>query len=87
VALICAVFALAYFGVFRLTQRPANLMVGLVSFFLIARAFVVWLISSFVTTSGIPSHRLLILLFAPIFSFLLGLLLSAANIAWVLLRE
>ena len=87
VTLICAVFALAYFGVLRLTQRPANQMVGLVSFFLVAGAFVVWLISSFVPTSGsLPSHRLLILLFAAIFSFLLGLVLSAANIAWVLLR-
>jgi len=88
VALICAVFALAYFGVLRLTQRPANKMVGLVSVFLVAGAFVVWLISSFVTTSGSPpGHRLLILLFAAIFSFLLGLVLSAANIAWVLFRR
>jgi uncharacterized membrane protein len=38
VTLICAVLALAYFGVLRLTQRPANQMVGLVSFFLVAGA-------------------------------------------------
>jgi hypothetical protein len=88
IALVCAVFALAYFGIARLTQRPVNQTVGLGGFFLIAFASVVWLASSYLTTSNSPpSSRLVILLFLAIFSFILGVTLSAANVAWVLLRK
>jgi hypothetical protein len=59
VALVCAVFGFAYFGVVRLTRRPLNQMVGLVSFFFVAFAFGSWLISSFLMTSdSLPSRRL-----------------------------
>jgi hypothetical protein len=88
VALACAVFGFAYLGVGRLTQHPLNQMAGLVSFFLVAAAFVVWLVSSFLTTSdSLPSRQLVILLFAAILSFLFGVALSAVNVAWVLVRK
>jgi lipopolysaccharide export LptBFGC system permease protein LptF len=88
ISLVCAVFGFAYFGIARLTQRPANQTVGLVGFFLVAFASAVWLASSYLTTSNSPLSRwLVILLFAAIFSFILGVTLSAANVAWVLLRK
>jgi hypothetical protein len=88
IALVCAGFGFAYFVLVRLTQRPINQSVGLVGFLLVAFASVVWLISSFLTASGSPLNRwLVILLFAAIFSFMLGVAVSAANMAWVFLRK
>ena len=88
IALVCALFGFTYFGVVRLTQRPLNETVGLLGFFLVAFAFVVWLISSFIITiDSPPSLRLLVLLFAAIFSFISGVVLSTANVAWVFLRK
>jgi hypothetical protein len=88
VALVCAVFGFAFFGVVHLMQRPLNQTTGLVGFFLVGVASVVWLISSFLTTSdSLRNHWLVIVLFAAIFSFILGVALTAANLAWVLLRK
>jgi hypothetical protein len=88
IALVCALLALAYFGIVRAPQRPLDQTIGLVGFFLVAFATVVGLISSFLTTSNSPMSRgLAILLFAAIFSFISGVALSAANVAWVLLRK
>jgi hypothetical protein len=87
VALVCAVFGFAYFEV-RLMQTPFNYAVGLVGFFLVGFASVIWLISSFLITSDSPpTSRVVILLFAAIFSFISGVAVSAVNVAWVLLRK
>jgi len=87
-ALVCAIFAVAYFGVARLTRRAPNQMIGLVVFFLVAVPFAVWLISGFLTTTGSPpNRRLAMVLFAAIFSLLSGLVLSVVNLTWVLLRS
>ena len=88
IALVCALFGFTYFGVVRLTQGALNEKVGLLGFFLVAFAFVVWLISSFaLTIDSPPGLRLVILLFAAIFSFFSGVVLSTANVVWVLLRK
>ena len=83
-----AFLALAYLGTTKLMRHPANYTIGLMSFFLVASALIVWLISSFLTSSDSPpTRRLFIPLFAAIFSFLVGVALSAANLVWVLLRK
>ena len=88
IALVCAVFGFAYFGAVHLMQRPLNQTTGLVGYSLIAFASAVWLISSFVSTARSPLSRwVVMLLFAGIFSFILGVALSAVNVAWVLLRK
>lgn len=88
IGLVCAGFGFAYFTFVRLTQRPLNQTTGLAGFFLVAFASVVWLISSFRTTNdSLLSRWLVILLFAAIFSFLLGVVISAANVAWVFLQK
>jgi len=87
-ALVCAVFGFAYFGIVRLMQHPLNQTTGLVGFFLVAVASVIWLSSSFLATNdSLRSQGLVIVLFASIFSFILGVALTAANLAWVLLRK
>jgi hypothetical protein len=87
-ALVCAVFGFAYFGIVRLMQHPLNQTTGLVGFFLVAVASVIWLSSSFLATNdSLRSQGLIIVLFASIFSFILGVALTAANLAWVLLRK
>jgi len=83
VALVCAICAFAYFGAARLTQRSPNQIAGLASFFLLAVASAIWLVSGFVPTSRRP----IMPLFAAMFFFLLGLALSVANVASVFLRE
>ena len=88
IGLVCAGLGFAYFGIAPLTQRPVNQTVGLVGFFLVAFGSVVWLLSSFNTTRNSPlSQRAVILLFAAIFSFVSGVITTAANVAWVLLRR
>ena len=88
VALACAILAFAYFGVARWLRNPPNQSVGLVSFALVSLPLGVWLISSlFITGASSPSHRLLILLFAAIFSFLLGLVLSTVNVAFAVFQR
>ena len=87
-ALVCAVFSLAYFGIVRWMQHPLNQTTGLIGFFLVAVASVICLSSSFLATNdSLQSHGLVIALFASIFSFMLGEVLTAADLAWVLLRK
>jgi len=84
----CTFFGLAYFGIARLKPRPLNPTAGLVGFLLVAFASVVWLISSFLNTDGSRrGDRLAILLFAAIGCFILGVILTTANVAWGLLRK
>jgi hypothetical protein len=86
--LVGAFFALAYFGIARLTQRPLNLTTGIIGFLLVALASVAWLISSFLIADGsLRGDRLAILLFAAMGCFILGMVLSAANVVWGLLRK
>jgi hypothetical protein len=88
IAVVCVVFSFAYFGIVRLMQHPLNQTTGLIGFFLVAVASVVWLSLSFLATSdSLRTHGLVIVLFAAIFSFILGVALSVANLAWVLLRS
>jgi len=88
IGLVCALFGMAYFGISRLVGRGLNEASGLIGFSLIAFGSVVWLICSFLTAKNSPlSNRLAILLFVAMFSFVLGLAFSAANIAWELLRK
>jgi hypothetical protein len=88
IALVCAVFGFAFFGIVHLMQRPLNQATGLVGFFLVGVASVVWLISSFLVTSdSLRNHWLVVVLFAAIFTFILGVALTAANLAWALLRK
>jgi len=85
---VCAFFALAYFGIARLTQRPLNLATGIIGFLLLALASVVWLISSFLNTDASRwSDRFAILLFAAMACFIAGVAFSTANVAWALLRS
>jgi hypothetical protein len=86
--LACAVFSLAYFGVVRSMQHPLNQTSGRVGFLFIAAASSVWLSSSLLATSdSLRNHWLVIVLFAAMFSFILGVALTAANLAWVLVRN
>ena len=86
--LISAFFGLAYFGLARLTQRPLSPTTGVVGFILIALASVVWLISSFfMGISSRSSDRLAIYLFASMACFIVGVAVSAANLAWALARS
>ena len=88
IGLVCAVFGFAYFGIARSTLRPVNQTVGLVGFFLVAFASAVWLLSSLTTTRNSPPSRwVVILLLAAIFSFVSGVVMTTANVAWVLLRR
>jgi hypothetical protein len=88
IALVCAVFGFAYFGLFHLTQRPINQTTGLVGFILVGVASVIWLVSSSLATSdSLRTRWLVIVLFGAIFSFILGVALTAANLAWVLVRK
>jgi len=85
---VCTFFALAYFGIARLTQPPLNLTTGIIGFLLLALASVVWLISSFLNTDGSRwSDRFAILLFAAMACFIVGVAFSTANVAWALLRS
>jgi hypothetical protein len=88
IALVCAVFSLAYFGVGRLMQHPLNQTTGLVGFLFIAAEAFIWLSSSLLATSdSLRNHWLAVALFAAMFSFILGVALTAANLAWVLFRK
>ena len=88
IALVCAIFGFAYFGVAHLTKRPINQTTGLVGFNLVGVASVVWLISSSLATSdSLRNTWLVIVLFAAVFSFILGVALTAANLAWILVRK
>jgi hypothetical protein len=88
IALVCAVFGFAYFGLFHLTQRPINQTTGLVGFILVGVASVIWLVSSSLATSdSLRTRWLVIVLFGAIFSFILGVALTTANLAWVLVRK
>ena len=88
IGLVCAGFGFAYFALVRLTQRPLNQTAGLVGFFLVAFASVVWLISSFLAMTHSPlSFWVAILLLAAVNSFLLGVVVSVANLASLFLRK
>jgi hypothetical protein len=88
ICLVCAFFALAYFGTVRLMQRPPNLATGLIGFLLVTLASVVWLISSFLMKDTSRSgDRLAIYLFATMACFIVGVASSTANVVWALLRS
>ena len=88
IGVVCTGFGFAYFALVRLTQRPPNQTAGLTGFFSVAFASVVWLISSFLTTNHSQlSFWVVILLLAAVLSFLLGVVISAANLACVFLRK
>lgn len=88
IALVCAIFGFAYFGVVHLTQRPINQTTGFVGFILVGVASVVWLISSsLATTNSLRNPWLVKVLFASILGFISGMALTAANLAWVLVRK
>ena len=87
-ALACAILAFAYFGVARWLRNPPNQSIGLVSFALVTLAIGVWLISSLIFTgASAPNHRLIVLLFVAILSFLVGLVLSTVNVAFALFQR
>jgi len=87
-ALACAILAFAYFGVARWLRNPPNQSIGLVSFALVSLAIGVWLISSLIFTgASAPNHRLIVLLFVAILSFLVGLVLSTVNVAFALFQR
>ena len=87
-ALACAILAFAYFGVARWLRNPPNQSIGLVSFALVSLAIGVWLISSLIFTgASAPNHRLIVLLFLAILSFLVGLVLSTVNVAFALFQR
>ena len=87
-ALACAILAFAYFGVARWLRNPPNQSIGLVSFALVSLAIGVWLISSLIFTgASAPNHRLIVLLFVAILSFLVGLVLSTVNVALALFQR
>jgi hypothetical protein len=87
-ALACAILAFAYFGAARWLRNPPNQSIGLVSFGLVSLALGVWLISSlFITGASSPNHRLLVLLFVAILSFLVGLVLSTVNVAFAVFQR
>ena len=88
IALVCGFLALAYLGAVRLTLRTPHEALGHLGFLLVAFAIVVMLASSYLTTSDPPLARwLAILRFVAIFGFIFGVTVSAANVAWVLLRK
>ena len=88
IALVCAIFGFAYFGVVHFTQRPINQTAGFVGFILVGVASIIWLISSSLATSdSLRNPWLVRVLFAAVFSFILGVALTAANLAWVLVRK
>jgi hypothetical protein len=86
---MASVSALAYFVVFRFVviERPPNQFAGLVGFFLIAAAALIWLSAAYMVGSHWPSnHAQVITLLAAILSFVAGTLVTTANLAWVLLK-
>ena len=87
-ALACAILAFAYFGVARWLRNPPNQSIGPVSFALVSLAIGVWLISSLIFTgASAPNHRLIVLLFLAILSFLVGLVLSTVYVAFALFQR
>jgi hypothetical protein len=88
VCLVCAIFALAYWGIARLKQRTLNSTTGLVGFLLIAFGSVVWLISGFLMTGvSLRGKQLTILLFAAMACFMWGMVVCTANVVWGTLRR
>jgi hypothetical protein len=83
-AIACALFAFVYFAVGRWMPRLLNPSIGLVSFILIAVAFLVWLTAGFFMKSAARVDSwLLVTLLGAKFSFFLGSALVALVAGWV----
>jgi len=83
VALICGIVAVLYFGISRWRLRPANLLMGLVSFAIIVVSLVGLFVTAFLVRNDSPPHvSQVYALFGALCGFLFGFVLLAANIAW-----
>lgn len=90
VLLISTVFASAYFLVFRfiVAERAQNHIAGLAGFFLIAAAALTWFGGTHaVRSQSLPRHAQIVAPLVAILSFVVGTVLTSANLAWALLKK
>jgi hypothetical protein len=88
--IMTSVSAFAYFVVFRfiVIERPHDQFAGLIGFFLIAASAFIWLSGAYVVGShSLLSDAQIVALLAAILSFVAGTVITAANLAWALLKK
>jgi hypothetical protein len=86
--IVCASLALCYFAVARSTAQPASELLGIISFALIALALIVMIAGNAATDQAGPQFDTLVwMIIAAMFAFLVGVVLSAVNLAWAVFRH
>jgi hypothetical protein len=87
-AIVCAALALSYVGIARTATHPPNRLVGIASFALVALALFTMIVESFVSDRLFQRFESMIwIFFAAMFAFLVGVVLSALNLAWAVFRQ
>ena len=86
-AVTCAALALSYFAVARTVVQQPNRIVGAISFAIVVVAFVVMVVESLYSEKLFTANLFVWLFFAAMFAFLVGVVLSAANLAWSVFRR
>jgi hypothetical protein len=87
-AIVCAALALSYVGIARTATHPPNRLVGIASFALVALALLTMTAESLVSDKFFQRFELLVwIFFAAMFAFLVGVVLSALNLAWAVFRQ
>ena len=87
-AIVCAALALSYLGVARTATPPPNQIVGIASFALVSLALLTMMVESLLSESLFSRFELLVwFFFAAMFAFLVGVVLSALNLAPCVFRQ
>lgn len=82
-AVVCAALALSYFVTSRTATHPPNQIVGIASFALVTLALLIMTIEGLLSEMLFRRFEFLIwCFFAAMFAFLIGVVLSALNLAW-----
>ncbi len=87
-AVVCAALALSYLGVARTATHPPNQIAGVASFAIVALALLAMTVESLLSARFFARFELLVwIFFAAMFAFLIGVVLSALNLAWAVFRK
>jgi hypothetical protein len=86
-AIAGAALALSYFAVSRTVPHAPNRAIGAISFALVFISFAAMVVESLYADKFFTNNLFVWIFFGAMFAFLIGVVLSAINLAWAVFRQ